>query len=73
MSMTGLAKSSATTLNTSVKHAVTLSALNKPGAGWKYDDPNLTYNQAKDIGGRDVLYDGIGYATVLTPLTKHTA
>ena len=53
--------------------AITLNPMVKAGAGWDYDDPNLTYDGATDSEGRDVFYDGIGTAPTMTGQTKSSA
>ena len=73
MSLSGLTKSSATTLTTSSKNLISLYGMVKAGQGWKYDDPYFTYDDTKDNDGREVFYDAIGQVTILTPLTKNNA
>ena len=73
MSLSGLTKSSATTLTTSSKNSTTLYGMTKAGQGWDYDDPFLTYDATVDADGRQVFYDAIGQVTILTPLTKNNA
>lgn len=62
-----------TTMTPTAKNTVTLNPMYKAGTGWDYDDANLTYDGEFDAEGRRVLYDGIGTATTLTPLSKNTA
>ena len=71
MSLTGETKSSAITLTSASKNAVTLRGVIRAGQGWEYNDPNLTYDGATDLEGRAVLYDSIGQTITLTPLTKN--
>ena len=54
------------------KNSVTMNPMNKAGQGWDYDDPNLTYDGEFDADGRRVLYDSIGTAITMTPLTKNS-
>lgn len=73
MSMAGQTKTSATTLTVSSKNTTTLYGIRKAGAGWNYDDPYISYDDTVDNEGREILYDSIGRATTLTPITKNNA
>ena len=73
MALSGLTKSSATTMTNTSKTAITLSGIPKAGSGWDYDDPNITYDGATDPEGRQVYYDAVGSTITLTPLTKNNA
>lgn len=53
------------------KNSVTMNGIQKAGTGWDYDDAYITYDGATDNEGRAVLYDGIGFATTLTPQSKN--
>lgn len=59
-----------TTMTATSKNSATMRPLYKAGAGWQYDDPNITYDGATDIEGRQVLYDSIGTATTMTAQSK---
>ena len=72
MALSGLTKSSATTMTNTSKTAITLSGIRKAGQGWDYDDPSITYDGATDPEGRKVYYDAIGSTITLTPLNKNT-
>ena len=61
-----------TTMTATSKNTVTMNPMYKAGTGWDYDDPNLTYDGEFDAEGRRVLYDGVGEATTLTPLSKNS-
>lgn len=54
------------------KNSVEVRPMYKAGVGWQYDDPNFTYDGEFDADGRRVLYDGIGSATTMTPLSKNS-
>ena len=60
-----------TTMTPSSKNSVTMNPMYKAGTGWDYDDPNITYDGEFDAEGRRVLYDGVGEATTMTPLSKN--
>ena len=61
-----------TTMTATNKNTVTMNPIYKAGTGWDYNDPNITYDGATDIEGRQVLYNSIGTATTLTPQSKNT-
>ena len=71
MSITGQTKSSGVSLDPSSRTATTMYGMTKAGQGWKYNDPYLTYDGETDADGRKVLYNSIGSAITLTPLTKN--
>lgn len=73
MAMTGLTKSSATTMTNTAKNTVVMSGMVKAGQGWHYDEPGYTYDMATDPDGREVFYNSVGQETVMTPLTKNLA
>ena len=54
------------------KNNVTLTPMRKAGEGWAYDESGITYDGEYDSDGRRVLYDSIGSATILTPLSKNS-
>lgn len=61
------------TLTPENKNTVVMRAQHKPGSGWAYDDPNITYDGAIDpISGNAVLYDGIGFATTMSAQSKNS-
>lgn len=72
MTLTGQTKS-ATTLTAQGKNATVLLGVKKSGNGWDYDQADITYDGLIDSEGREVFYDGLGQATVLTALPKHAA
>lgn len=54
------------------KNSVTLNPIRKAGTGWYYDQVGITYDGEYDAEGRKVLYDSIGTAATLTPLSKNS-
>lgn len=72
MALTGLTKTSAS-LSKQSKTSATLAGLKKSGAGWDYDQVDITYDMVTDAEGREILYDGVGHATTLTGLNKTNA
>lgn len=61
-----------TTMTPASKNTVTMNPMYKAGTGWDYDDPNITYDGEFDAHGRRVLYDGVGEAITMTPLSKNS-
>jgi hypothetical protein len=73
MALSGLTKSSATTMTNTSKNSATLYGMIKSGSGWNYDNPFTTYDGEFDKDGRKVYYDAVGSTISLTPLTKNNA
>lgn len=71
--MTGQTKSSATSMGSASKNSATMAGMTRVGQGWDYDDVNITYDATVDADGRAVLYDAIGTAPTMVPLTKNNA
>ena len=71
--MTGTTKSSATSMGSTSKNSATMNGMIRAGQGWKYDEAGITYDGEFDADGRRVLYDGIGTAPTMIPLTKNAA
>lgn len=60
------------TLTAESKNVAEMRGIYKPGTGWEYDDPNITYDGATDIDGRQVLYDGIGTQASFSAESKNS-
>ena len=73
MSLTGLDKTSSSTLSGQDKISATLVGMKKSGQGWDYHQADITYDMDIDPEGRKVYYDSVGSATTLTGLDKTNA
>ena len=65
-------ESSAPSYTDQTRSSTTFDLREKAGAGWDYDDPNLTYDAVTDPdSGLPVYYDGMGSATSWTNQNKN--
>ena len=71
--LTGLDKTSSSSLVGQDKTSATLYGFKKSGSGWDYDQSDITYDIDTDPEGRKVYYDAVGSATTLTGLDKTNA
>ena len=73
MSVSNLAKNAASATNTA-KNAASPKRYAKGGAGWDYNQPEITYDAVTDpITGLPVKYDSLGTTPTITNLSKNAA
>ena len=74
MAVSNTSKTAAATFSNATLNSATMKRYGKAGAGWTYDQADLTYDALVDpVTNLAVLYDGLGTLPVFTNQAKNVA